>query len=45
LFHIKMLVFGFPIEVVEELPVFSIRVNVVLAKKAEHIFGVSKKTG
>lgn len=40
-----MMGFGFPIEVVEELPVFSIRINVVLVKKAGHVFGVSKKTG
>lgn len=38
-----MLFFGFPIEVVEELPVFGIRVNVVLVKKAGHIFEVSTK--
>lgn len=40
-----MLVSGFPIEVVEKLPVFGMRVNVVLVKKAGHVFGVSKKTG
>lgn len=38
-----MLGFGFPVEVVKELPVFGSRVNVVLVKKERHIFEVSEK--
>lgn len=38
-----MLGFGLSVEVVEELPVFSIRVNIVLVKKERHIFEVSER--
>lgn len=39
-----MLLFGFAVEVVEELPVLSVRVNVVLGKEGGHGFVVSKET-